>query len=482
MSLIRVENYINGRLQPPASEEWLDVANPATGEVIADCPNSGPADVDQAVKAASQAVAQWSRLPTAERSAWLLRLADLVERDLQQMALWESQDTGKPLSLARDSDLPRAIANLRFFAGAIQGFSSQSHAMPEAINYTLRRPLGVVAIISPWNFPLHLLTWKVAPALAVGNGVVAKPSELTPLTAYRLAQLCQEAGLPAGVLNIVNGQGATTGDALVRHPRVRAVSFTGGTRTGRQIAATIAPEFKRISLEMGGKNPNVIFADCDYPRMLDTTLRSSFANQGQICLCGSRILVEKPIYERFRNDLIARATALRVGDPLQPDTQLGAVISAAHQEKILGHIERARRDGGIVHCGGHKAIVPGRCAGGWFVEPTIIDGLGPGCSANQEEIFGPVVTLQPFSDESEAVRLANDVPYGLSATLWTSNVGRAHRLAEQLEAGVIWINCWLVRDLRTPFGGMKQSGLGREGGEDALRFFTEPKNVCVGLN
>ncbi|MFO0260260.1 MAG: aldehyde dehydrogenase, partial [Planctomycetota bacterium] len=399
--------------------------------------------------------------------------------DMSQLVEAESMDNGKPLKLAAEVDIPRSSKNFRFYAGAVLNARTEAYTSPQVLNVTLRQPLGVVTCISPWNLPLYLLTWKVAPALLMGNCVIAKPSEVTPLTAYLLAQLCREAGLPAGVFNIVHGSGGNTGNAIIGHPGIKAVSFTGGTRTGRHIASVVAPQFKKLSLELGGKNPNLIFADCDYDKMLATTLRSSFANQGQICLCGSRIYVERGIYGKFRDDFVERSRRLKVGDPRLAETDLGAVVSRAHQEKILGAIERAKAEGGKVLCGGGPAEVGGRCSGGYFVQPTVIEGLSEQCATNQEEIFGPVVTLQPFDREEEDGAWANATQYGLSSSLWTRDLSRAMRVAERIEAGVVWVNGWMVRDLRTPFGGVKQSGVGREGGDDALSFWIEKKNVCI---
>lgn len=474
-----IPNYIDGRLQKPHSNRWLDNVNPATGQAYSQVPDSGADDVDAAVESARRAFPKWSGMTHAERARVLHRIADLVDRERERLVVAETDDNGKTLRQSRTVDIPRVSANLRFFAGMAEGFASESHSAPGFINYTLRNPLGVVACISPWNLPLYLLTWKIAPALATGNCVIAKPSEVTPMTASLFAGLCIEAGLPPGVLNIVHGTGASAGNAMLVHPGIKAISFTGGTRTGQHIARTVAPLLKKYSLELGGKNPNIIFADCDYERMMQSTMMSSFANQGQICLCGSRILVEKPLYARVVDDLAARAAKMHVGDPHEASSDLGAVVSQPHQQKILGCIETARREGGEILAGGEAASVGGRCASGYFVKPTVIVGLGPKAETNQQEIFGPVVSVQPFDDEDHAVALANDSQYGLASSVWTENTGRAHRMAERIESGVVWVNCWMIRDLRTPFGGMKASGIGREGGYESLRFFTEPKNVCI---
>jgi aminomuconate-semialdehyde/2-hydroxymuconate-6-semialdehyde dehydrogenase len=480
-SLLTLSNLIDGASVAPAAGRYLDVHEPATGLPFARCPDSDAADVDAAAAAARRAAPGWAATPAERRAALLNRLADLVERDLEALARLESQDSGKPVRLARSLDIPRAVANLRFFAAAITQWPGEAHPMDgRALNYTLRQPLGVVGCISPWNLPLYLFTWKIAPALAAGNAVVAKPSEVTPCTAERLGRLTVEAGFPPGVLNIVHGAGPGVGPALVQHPAVKAISFTGSTRTGAAIAAMAAPLFKKVSLEMGGKNPAIVFADADLSDAnLDTIVRSGFANQGEICLCGSRLLVERPIYETFRRRYLERVQALRVGDPEDEASDLGALVSQAHFDKVVGCIERARAEGGRVLCGGHALPGAGRCAGGWFVAPTVVEGLGPEAATNQEEIFGPVVTLIPFDGEREAVAIANATGYGLAASLWTRNLDRAHRVAERLESGIVWINCWLLRDLRTPFGGVKNSGVGREGGTEALRFFTEPKNICL---
>ncbi len=478
----KISNYIGGSLQAPLGLRYLDNINPATGEVYSQTPDSDITDVEEAVGAARGALPGWSSTPVETRFRILNRIADLIEENLDVLALAETTDNGKPLWLSKSVDIPRASSNFRFFATGIMHFASESHQMEHAaINYTLRQPLGVVGCISPWNLPLYLFSWKIAPAIAAGNCVVAKPSEVTPMTSYLLSQICIEAGLPRGVLNIVHGTGPGCGSAIVAHPEIKAISFTGSTRAGREIASVAAPMFKKLSLELGGKNPNIIFADCDWDKMMRTTLRSSFSNQGEICLCGSRILIEESIYEKFKHEFVQRAKKLKVGDPLLDDSRQGAIVSKVHYDKVMSCIKLAEDEGGTVLAGGTSVIVPGRCEGGYFIEPTVIEGLERHCRTNMEEIFGPVVTLQPFKTEEEALLLANTSEYGLSATIWTNDVSRAHRVASQVQSGIIWVNCWLLRDLRTPFGGMKNSGTGREGGWDALKFFTEPKNVCIEL-
>ncbi len=477
-----IANYIAGTLQAPLNGKYIDNINPATGEVYSQTPDSDIKDVEEAVGAARAAFPLWSTMPVEDRFKILNRVAELIDENLDALALAETNDNGKPLWLSKRVDIPRASSNFRFFATGIIHFSTDSHNMEDkAINYTLRQPIGVVGCISPWNLPLYLFTWKIAPALAAGNCVVAKPSEVTPMTGYLLSIICQKAGLPPGVLNILHGTGPGCGAAIVAHPEIKAISFTGSTRAGKEIAATAAPMFKKVSLELGGKNPNIIFADCDWDKMMRTTLQSSFSNQGQICLCGSRILVEESIYEKFKAEFIARAKKLTVGDPLDDNSRQGAIVSKLHYDKVLSCIVLAKEEGGTVLLGGNAVKGSGRCEHGLFIEPTIIEGLGPHCRTNMEEIFGPVVTLQSFKTEEEALMLANTSDYGLSATIWTQDVSRANRVAGKVHSGIIWVNCWLLRDLRTPFGGFKSSGVGREGGWDALRFFTEPKNVCIEL-
>ena len=462
--------------------DFLEVEEPACGEIYARIPISTTLEVDQAVDAALDAFEGWSNRSPSERSDWLQKLANGIEKNHEKLSWAESRDTGKPISLASKLDIPRAASNLRFFAGAILHNNSQVHHTDHRImNYTNRLPLGVVGCISPWNLPLYLFTWKIAPALATGNCVIAKPSELTPYTAYMLAKICVEIGFPAGVLNILHGPGNPTGKAMVRHKNIQAISFTGGTETGKDIAITTAPMFKKVSLELGGKNPTIIFDDCDIQNAVKETLRSAFTNQGQICLCGSRVFIQKGIYQSFRDALVSETKKLVPGDPVDQSTTFGSLISKPHLEKVLGYVDLAREEGGKILVGGERVLLSGRCSAGYFMQPTIIEDLPHHCRTNQEEIFGPVITLMAFEDQEEVIDMANDVVYGLSASIWTSNLTRAHQVARGLKSGVVWINCWLVRDLRTPFGGMKNSGVGREGGEEALRFFTEAQNVCLSL-
>lgn len=479
--LPRILNFIDGRFVEPISGRYLDNIEPATGKAYSQVADSDTHDVQLAVAAAEKAFHDWSKNTAAERSNILLRIADLIERDLEKFARAESVDTGKPISLARSMDIPRAVANFRFFATAILHTESEAHITDNvAFNYTLRQPRGIAGLISPWNLPLYLLSWKIAPAIAVGNAAIAKPSELTPMTAYMLCEIAREAGLPNGVLNIVHGTGPNVGAAITAHPKISTISFTGGTATGKKVAEACAPLFKKVSLELGGKNPNIIFADADFDAAIAGSVRSSFANQGQVCLCGSRLFVERSTYKDFVERFIEEASQLRMGDPLEESAEQGAIVNKAQLEKIKFYVDLAQKEGGKIALGGSAPQAPNeRCHEGYFFPPTVITGLPVSSRTNCEEIFGPVVTITPFDSEEEVIDYANNVEYGLSSTIWTQNLSRAHRVAEQINAGTVWVNCWLVRDLRVPFGGMKQSGVGREGGEEALRFFTEPKNVCI---
>lgn len=475
-----VYNLINGELTQAKASQTLKNINPATGELIGSIPNSSNEDLDEAVNAAKKAFPLWANLSLEERSEYLLKISQGILDNLEAFAQAESLDTGKPISLARNLDIPRAAQNFSFFAKALSQYSDKAYAMGQAgFNYTQQDPIGIVGCISPWNLPLYLLTWKIAPALAAGNCVIAKPSELSPLTAMKLSQLCQSIGLPSGVLSMLHGLGSQIGNQLVNHKDIKAISFTGGTTTGQVIASNCAPHFKKLSLEMGGKNPNIIFDDCDLDKAVDESIRVAFANQGQICLCGSRFIIHESIYDSFKDKFISKIKALNIGDPSLEKTNFGAVISKAHLDKILSYIELAKKEGGKIIYGGKPMMQAGRCRNGFFVEPTVIEGLSQQSRVNQEEIFGPVVTLQPFKDEQQALEIAQDVRYGLSATIWSKDISRCHRVARALDVGLVWVNSWLVRDLRVPFGGQKDSGLGREGGFDALSFFTNTKNIFI---
>ena len=475
-----LENFIGGHFIGPLSGKFISNINPATASNVGQIPDSDEKDVEVAVKSAQKAFPEWSTTSLEKRFLILNRIAELIDENNEQLALAETNDNGKPLWLSKKTDIYRAAANFRFFATGIMHFATESHNMEDqAVNYTLRQPIGVVGCISPWNLPLYLFTWKIAPALAAGNCVIAKPSEVTPVTAFLLGKICKEAGLPDGVLNIIHGTGPSCGEAIVKHPEVKAISFTGSTKAGERIASIAAPMFKKLSLELGGKNPTIIFADCDWEKMMTTTIQSSFSNQGQICLCGSRILIESSVYEKFKKEFTQRTKELTVGDPLLETSNQGAIVSKVHFDKILNCIKIAKEEGGNILCGGHSLSPEGRCSNGYFIAPTIIEGLGPDCKTNTEEIFGPVVTLQPFNNLEEALHLANANQYGLACTVWTQDITTANKVASKIETGIVWINCWLLRDLRTPFGGLKNSGVGREGGWEALRFFTEAKNVCI---
>ena len=481
MTKPQIQNFIDGKFVEPKSGKYLDNIEPATGKPYSQVADSGKEDVDLAVAAAEKAFPDWSKKPAAERSKILLRIADLIERDLEKFARAESIDTGKPITLARSLDIPRAVANFRFFATAILHTENEAHVTDGvAFNYTLRQPRGIAGLISPWNLPLYLLSWKIAPAIAVGNTAIAKPSELTPMTASLLCEVCIEAGLPNGVLNVVHGTGPNVGAAITAHPKITTISFTGGTVTGKKVAEACAPLFKKVSLELGGKNPNIIFADADLDAAIAGSVRSSFANQGQICLCGSRVFVEKPVYKQFVDRFIEKASQLKQGDPLDEKTEQGAIVNKAQLDKIKFYVDLAQKEGGKIALGGNSPKSPNdRTRAGYFFPPTVIVDLPVACRTNREEIFGPVITVTPFESEEEVIRYANDVDYGLSSSVWTQNLSRAHRVAEQIHTGTVWVNCWLVRDLRVPFGGMKASGVGREGGTEALHFFTEAKNVCI---
>lgn len=478
----KILNYINGQLVEPVGHLFFENVNPATGEPYSQIPDSDERDVELAVQAATAAFPAWSNTPASKRSAILVKISELIDKNLDKLALAESIDNGKPVKLAKTVDIPRASQNFYFYATGILHNHTAAHPMEgTAINYTLRHPIGVAGCISPWNLPLYLFTWKIAPALASGNCVVAKPSEITPMTAYMLSQLCIDAGLPAGVLNIIHGTGPKVGSAITAHPKIPVLSFTGGTKTGAEISRVAAPMFKKLSLELGGKNPNIIFADCNFDEAVKTSVHSSFSNQGEICLCGSRMFVERSIYEKFKTAFIQKVKELKVGDPLAEDTRIGAIVSKPHMEKILSYIELAKQEGGKIITGGNRVHPEGTNGKGFYIEPTIIEGLTHNCRTNMEEIFGPVVTMMPFDTEEEVLEYANSTQYGLAATIWTQNLTRAHKVAAALHSGIVWVNCWLLRDLRTPFGGMKQSGVGREGGFEALDFFTEEKNVCISL-
>ena len=477
----QIQNFIDGRFVGPVGGNYLDNIEPATGKPYSQVADSDTRDVELAVAAAEKAFPEWSQRPAAERSKILLRIADLIERDLEKLARAESIDTGKPLSLARSLDIPRAASNFRFFATAILHTESEAHITDNvAFNYTLRQPRGIAGLISPWNLPLYLLSWKIAPATAVGNTAIAKPSELTSMTAFLLCEIAREAGLPIGVLNIVHGTGPNVGAPITAHPKVTTISFTGGTITGKKVAEACAPLFKKVSLELGGKNPNIVFADADLDAAIAGSVRSSFANQGQVCLCGSRVFVERTAYDDFVDRFLAKTSKLKSGDPLDDQTEQGAIVSKTQLDKVKFYVDLAQKEGGQIALGG-KAPEPinDRCRDGYFFRPTVITGLPVSCRTNREEIFGPVITITPFDNEEEVIGYANDCEYGLASSVWTQNLNRAHRVAERINTGTVWVNCWLVRDLRVPFGGMKQSGVGREGGEEALRFFTEPKNICI---
>lgn len=482
-TLSEVLHFIDGERVASQDGSVLENIEPATGEPLGTIASGGTEEVDAAVSAASRALPMWSGLSCEDRSSWLEQLATAIEDDLEQFAEAESIDNGKPITAASTIDIPRAAANLRFFAGAARYQQDEAYRsrLPgdELWNVSVKKPIGVAGCISPWNLPLYLFTWKIAPALAAGCTVVAKPSEITPVTADLLARAAQKVNLPAGVLNIVQGTGPTAGAAIVGHENVPALSFTGGTATGASIASVAAPMFKKTLLELGGKNPTIVFADADLDAAVEGATRAAFSNQGQICLCGSRILVESSIVDSFTERLVERASSMTIGDPLDASTEVGALVSEAHRNKVEKCLSTAREEGGEILCGGERAAPTGRCANGFFLSPAVVSGLAAEAQTNQEEIFGPVATIIPFDTESSAIHIANDVRYGLAASVWTQDIDRALRVSEKIEAGTVWVNCWMKRDLRTVFGGIKESGLGREGGTDSLAFFQEPTNVCI---
>lgn len=476
----RIANLINGELMPPLSGQYMDNYNPSTGQVYSRVASSEQRDVDVAVESAKKAFEKWSKTSVADRVSLMMKLADLIDRDKEALAIAESKDQGKPLWLARSVDIPRASANIRFFAHAIMNNKSVAFSdTANVVEYINRPAIGPCALISPWNLPLYILTWKVAPCIATGNTAICKPSEMTPMTAFLFSQLVIEAGFPPGVINIIHGQGGVAGEALIQHKDVPVISFTGGTKTGAHIATQVAPQFKKLSLELGGKNPNIIFADCDYEKALSTSVRASFLNQGEICLCGSRIFVEQPLYQEFLSDFIRETDKLIVGDPMSKKSFLGALVSKEHLEKVKSYVQLARQEGGLVHTNEDVQGLDPTLAEGYFMRPTVISGLSHECRVQQEEIFGPVVTLTPFETEEEVIAMANSVPYGLSASLWTQNSDRVHRVSGQIKSGTVWVNSWMYRNLAAPLGGMKHSGQGREGGDYSLNFFTETQNISI---
>ena len=479
--MTEVLNLINGRHAPASN--WLELFEPATGKTYGRLAASGADDAQLAVSAAHDAAASWRNTSVRERSRLMHALADAIESDLEAFTIAESTDSGKPVGLARTVDIPRAVANLRWFADSVLEFGTERYEMgTRAVNDVLHPPVGVIGAISPWNLPLYLFTWKIAPALATGNTVVAKPSEVTPVTAWMLGKLATEVGFPPGVLNIIHGLGHEVGAPMVTDPRVGAVTFTGGTSTGRTIAESVAGQFKKTSLEMGGKNPTIIFEDADLPMAISTAATAAFANQGEICLCGERLLVHEDLLDEVVEGICQKAAELIIGDPLEGDTQFGALVSEAHRDRVESMIARAVEEGGEIRHGGQRPEgLPDRCRDGYFLEPTVITGLDMTAATNREEIFGPVVSIMPFKTEAEAVEMANDSDYGLSASIFTGDETRAARVAPAIETGTVWVNCWLVRDFRVPFGGVKHSGLGREGGLDALRFCTEARTICTAL-
>lgn len=479
---IEIQNFIGGKFEKYEGKDFLDIINPATSKCYGKLPNSDSSVVDRAVQAAKKAFKGWSKTPKQERSRILNKIADIIESRIEELAQAESRNQGKPVSLARTVDIPRVVSNFRFFAGAILHHTEMASEMDgTAVNYTVRTPVGVCGLISPWNLPLYLLTWKIAPALAVGNTIVCKPSEFTSVTAWMLASIMNEAGVPAGVCNMVFGGGFTAGKSLVVHPDVPLISFTGGTVTGEHIIRDSAPHYKKLYLELGGKNPVLIFNSANLAECIPTTVRSSFSNQGEICLCGSRIFVQEGIYEEFLKQFVEAASKLKVGDPKNETTNIGALVSDQHRQRVESYIQLATEEGGKIVLGGNRPTLEGELNNGFFLNPTIIANLSPSCRVQQEEIFGPVVGISVFKTEEEAIQLANDCKYGLSAVVWSQDVQQVHRVSLEIETGTVWVNCWMVRDLRMPFGGVKHSGIGRASGSHSIDFYTEQKTVCIKL-
>lgn len=482
--MLMLENFINGKFLP--CKNHIDSYDPSTGKVYCKVPDSDQEEVDMAVKAARDAFESWSKTPPELRAKIMRKIADLIESKLDEFAEAESRDQGKPVLLAKTVDIPRACLNLRFFASTIINASSMNHSnvlnKVDAVNYCVRCPIGVAGLISPWNLPLYLLTFKIAPAIAAGNTVVCKPSEMTSVTAWMMAKLMNEAGLPPGVCNLAFGTGPKAGAAIVKHPDIPVISFTGSTATGQTITQMSAPFYKKLSLELGGKNAAIVFDDADLEKCLATTIRSSFANQGEICLCTSRVFVQKGIFDKFLEKFVEKTRQLQVGSPKDPGTNLGALISKEHLAKVLGYVKLAVNEGGEIVCGEGKdppLNLPSPHTEGYFMHPTVITGLADSTRCMQEEIFGPVVAIVPFETEEEVIKRANGVQYGLCAVVWTENVSRTHRVSQQLQAGTVWCNCWLVRDLNMPFGGFKASGIGREGATESYEFYTEAKTICI---
>ena len=474
-------NYINGEFLPSTSGRTMETVNPANGQPITTLPRSSADDVELATAAALEATPSWSATTMEERITWLHRIADALEEEAETIAQLESTDTGKPISLARRVDAARSVSNFRFFADFGKDHTEPTFVDHGAVNHVHRSPIGCVGLITPWNLPLYLLTWKVAPALLMGNTIVAKPSELTPMTANHLAKILTKVNFPKGVFNLVHGLGPEVGQAIVEHPEIRGISFTGGTATGKIVAATAAPMFKKLSLELGGKNATIVLDDAPLEDVMDGIVRASFTNSGQVCLCGSRVLVDASIYDRFRAMFVEAVNTIRVGDPALEATVMGTVISKDHQAKVESYIELGQQEGGVVLTGGTAAEAPvdNVPSEGAFLRPTVIEGLSYTARTATEEIFGPVVTLHPFNSEQEAVDMANATEYGLAGSVWTADVERGHAFAQRMDTGIVWVNTWLNRDLRTPFGGVKQSGVGREGGAWSLNFFSELTNICV---